>query len=70
MFCCHCLKGKTSCSKEISEGIERSRDDKYCLAEECPKELSEREDSSSSETVLPTKSKHDVPKTGGKYKPL
>ena len=56
------LKGKPSCTKEISEGIERSSDDKRGLAVDCHRESSEREDASSSEAVLPQKGKHN---TGG-----
>lgn len=58
MFCVVFLKGKPTCSKEISKVIERSSSDKHCLAEDCHKESSEGEDASRSEAVLPRKRKH------------
>ena len=60
---CHCLKGKTSRPKEITEGLEGSSDDRKCLAKACHSELTEEEDCLSSKTVFPTQKKHN---TGGK----
>ena len=51
VFCVIFLKGKPSCSKEISEG------DKHSLAEDCHEESSEGEITSISKKVFPNQSK-------------